>query len=151
MDEMSKPTSKTHILLRVLTAVAFVFGMVVPFLPLGTAQAANGTTVTSATFSSQGGTTFNNVTYAKPGATMTLTVNTNATTQCVELSDGTNVVDYGLSTSQSTWTFDANTKWTNVVAGSGTAIATRFTAPSSGTVSLTATAYRNTNGNGKCT
>jgi hypothetical protein len=104
---------------------------------------ADAASVTSAAFTGGAGTfTSGSTLYAKQGAALTLTVNTDATTQCVDVIDGTNTT-IATQTSdrnpKSSWTFSGPTyPW--LTAGSG-----------NGTVTYTTKAWKGVNGNGKCT
>ena len=97
--------------------------MLTPALVSVTAVPAQAASVVSATFG---------VEYAKPGAPLTLTVNTDSTTKCVEVT-GSYTLTAKSDTARTVWTFPV------------TALATE------GVHSIAATSFRGFNGSGKCT
>ncbi|WP_420183590.1 OmpL47-type beta-barrel domain-containing protein [Knoellia sp. CPCC 206435] len=103
--------------------------------------AAQAASVTSAVFSGGAGTftAANGTVYAKQGAALTLTVNTDGNTRCVEVIDGNgNIVAIKSGGNSATWSFSGSAyPW--LTAGTG-----------SGAVQYTTMAWRNVNGNGKC-
>ena len=111
-----------------------------------TLPGANAASVTGAAFSGGAGTftATNGTVYAKQGAALTLTINTDADTQCVEVINGSNAViaTVGLARgAQSTWTLSDSTKYPWLKAGSG-----------NGVVQYTTKAWKNYNVNqDKCT
>ncbi|HET7398023.1 MAG TPA: PxKF domain-containing protein [Intrasporangium sp.] len=121
-----------------LSAVALVLGG-----SLVGAPAAFAASVSGASFAGGAGTytAANGTLYAKEGAPLTLTLNTDGNTQCVDVIDGTGttIATQSASRGQAVWTFSgAAYPW--LTAGSG-----------SGLVAYTTKAWRNVNGNGKCT
>src|SRR4051794_36681827 len=121
-----------------------VVGVAVLATVLGGLQVAQAASVTSAAFSG-GANTFtaaNGTVYAKQGTALTLTVNTDATTQCVDVIDGAGTTIATLTSDKnpkSSWTFSGSTyPWLTVGSGSGQ-------------VSFTTKAWKSVNGNGKCT
>lgn len=106
--------------LSLVAVLATVFsGFAVP--------AANAASVTSATFSGDAGTftAANGTVYARQDAALTLTVKTDATTQCIEVINGNNVViaTVGLRTgSQSTWILNDTAKYPWLKAGAGSGV-----------------------------
>src|SRR5919206_4768908 len=103
--------------------------------------AADAASVTSAAFSGAAGTftAANGTVYAKSGAALTLTVNTDGNTRCVDVIDGNgNTIATKSGSNSSTWTFSGSAyPWLTAGAGSGV-------------VQYTTKAWRNVNGNGNC-
>jgi hypothetical protein len=100
-----------------------------------------GASVTSASFSGGTGTfTSGGTVYAKQGAALTLGVNTDATTKCVRVTDGTTTVEKDSASAQTSWTFGPADSSALFVAGSGNGVKT-----------VTATAFKNSNGQHHCT
>ena len=96
--------------------------------------------VTSASFSGGAGTfTASGTLYARQGAALTLTVNTDANTRCVDVIDGNgNTIATKSGSNSAVWTFSGATyPW--LTAGSG-----------NGRVQYTTKAWRNVNANGVC-
>ncbi len=108
------------------------------------APGAEAASVTSATLTGGAGTftAANGTVYAKQGAALTLTVLTDATTQCVDVIDGTGAT-IATQTSdknpKSTWAF-AGAAYPWLTAGSG-----------NGSVTYTTKAWKSVNPQGKCT
>ncbi|HEX6290650.1 MAG TPA: PxKF domain-containing protein [Herpetosiphonaceae bacterium] len=116
--------------LRLFTVLGMVLGLFAPLTPTTSVSAAS---VSSASFT--GGTSTINVSgtlYAKNGGALTLTVVTDSTTKCVEVV-GAHTATQSSNTVKSSWTF-------SFTAGSGDGVRT-----------VTTTAYRSFNGQGKCT
>jgi hypothetical protein len=78
--------------------------------------------------------------YAKQGAALTLSVTTDANTKCVRVTDGTTSVDKDAASPQTSWTFTSADSAALFVAGSGNGVKT-----------VTATAFRSSNAQHKCT
>jgi large repetitive protein len=98
--------------------------------------------VTSAAFSGGAGTftAVNGTVYAKQGGALSLTVNTDANTQCVDVIDGTGttIATQTSNSNKSQWVFSGSAyPW--LTAGSG-----------NGVVTYTTKAWKNFNGSGKC-
>jgi hypothetical protein len=105
------------------------------------ATSAYGASVVSASFSGGAGTaSVGGTLYAKQGATLTLTVTTDSNTKCVRVTDGTTSIDKDAASAQTSWTFTSADSTALFVAGSG-----------SGVKTVTATAFKNANGQHKCT
>lgn len=109
----------------------------------GIAPVAEAASVASAVFTGGAGTyTSGGTIYAKQGAALTLTVNTDATTQCVDVIDGTGAT-IATQTSdknpKSLWVF-SGAAYTWLTAGAG-----------SGTIAYTTKAWKSVNPQGKCT
>ena len=134
MSVVSSRRSAVQVL-RVLLSLGLVLQVLGP-AAVTTSYAAS---VTGATFSGGTGTaTVGGVLYAKQGAALTLTVTTDNTTKCVRVTDGTNTVDQTSAALKTSWTFTTGLPL--------------FTAgPGDGVKSVTATAFRNFNGQNKCT
>lgn len=126
-----------------LRAVASVIGVaaIVGSLSAVAEPVAEAASVTSAAFSGGAGTftAANGTVYAKQGAALTMTVNTDGNTRCVDVIDGNgNTIATKSGSNSSAWTFSGSTyPW--LTAGSG-----------SGVVQYTTKAWRNVNGNGNC-
>lgn len=120
----------------VVAASAMVLGGVAAWAPA--AQAAS---VTSAVFSGGAGTytAADGTVYAKQGAALTLTVNTDGNTRCVDVIDGNgNTIATKSGSNSGSWTFSGSAySWLTAEAGSGM-------------VQYTTKAWRNVNGQGKC-
>ncbi|MDT0214749.1 PxKF domain-containing protein [Rothia sp. ARF10] len=120
----------------VVVASAMALGGVAAWAPA--AQAAS---VTSAVFSGGAGTytAANGTVYAKQGAALTLTVNTDGNTRCVDVIDGNgDTIATKSGSNSATWTFSGSAyPWLTAEAGSGM-------------VQYTTKAWRNVNGQGKC-
>src|SRR5919202_74622 len=105
------------------------------------APSAEAASVTSAAFSGDAGTftAANGTVYAKSGAALTLTVNTDGNTRCVDVIDGNgNTIATKSGSNSATWTFSGSAyPWLTAGAGSGV-------------VQYTTKAWRNVNGNGNC-
>jgi hypothetical protein len=105
------------------------------------AASAEAASVTSAAFSGGAGTftAANGTVYAKSGAALTLTVNTDGNTRCVDVIDGNgNTIATKSGSNSATWTFSGSTyPWLTAGAGSGV-------------VQYTTKAWRNVNGQGNC-
>src|SRR6476661_2705395 len=122
---------------RLLSATAAT----ITLLAAGSSVAAQAASVTSAAFSGGAGTftAANGTVYAKQGGVLTLTVNTDGNTRCVDVIDGNgNTIATKSGSNSPTWTFSGSAyPW--LTAGSG-----------SGVVQYTTKAWRNVNGNGNC-
>ncbi len=127
---MSQPPAirRTEILLRWLAALSLVLASFAPMAQ--TTAPIQAASVSKAEFTA-GGTLINGTYYAKNGASLTLTVTTDADTKCVELT-GAHVTQQTSETAKTSWTFALK-------ANEG-----------SGVQTVTTTAYRNANPNGKC-
>ncbi len=116
--------------LRMLVVLGMVLGLLAPLAQPATTYAAS---VTSAVFSGGAGTVaVQDRFYAKSAAVLTLTVNTSADTQCVDVA-GAHAATLTSNTAKSTWT-------TTFTAGAG-----------DGARAVTVTASPNVNPQGKCT
>ena len=114
----------------------------ITLLGAGGTVAANAASVTAAAFTGGSGTfASGGVLFAKSGAALTLTVTTDAATQCVDVIDGTGATIATQSSDKSpksTWTFAGSTySWLTAGAGSGV-------------VTFTTKAWKGVTGNGKC-
>ncbi|GGN09749.1 hypothetical protein GCM10009721_42070 [Terrabacter tumescens] len=122
---------------RLLSATAAT----ITLLAAGSSVAAQAASVTSAGFSGGAGTYTapNGTVYAKQGAALTLTVNTDGNTRCVDVIDGNgDTIATKSGGNSNTWTF------------SGSAYPWLTASTGSGVVSYTTKAWRNVNGQGKC-
>lgn len=122
-----------------VVAVAGVTALVLA----GVSPVAWAASVTTAVFTGGAGTyTSGGTVYAKQGAALTLTVNTDANTECVDVINaaGATIATQSSDKNPKTlWVFNGPT-YTWLTAGSG-----------SGVVSFTTKAWKGVNGNGKCT
>jgi hypothetical protein len=115
--------------LRVLAVVSMLLGMIAPIITAGPTYAS---IVNSAVFTGGSGTaSVGGTLYAKQGGALTLTVSTDNTTRCVDVT-GAHVGTLTSTSGQTNWTF-------SFTAGSG-----------NGVQSVTATAFRNVNPHGRC-
>ena len=112
------------------SVVALVTALVAGMLVIGAAPS-SAASVTAASFTAS---------YAKLGQTLTLNVETDSTTKCVRVTDGTTTVDKDSNSFQRSWTFTSADSAALFTAGSG-----------DGVKIVTATAYRNSNAQHKCT
>ncbi|GAA2018494.1 hypothetical protein GCM10009740_02900 [Terrabacter terrae] len=120
---------------RLLAASAATITM----LSTGASVHAYAASVTSASFSGGSYTDANGKVYAKQGAVLSLTVNTDGNTRCVDVIDGNgNTVATKSGSNSNTWTF-SGPSYSWLTAGSG-----------DGVVAYTFKAWRNVNGNGNC-
>src|SRR4051794_8219399 len=103
---MSSTSFRRPIGLSIAAALAFTVGGL-------TAPAANAASVTSAAFSGGAGTftAANGTVYAKQGAALTLTINTDSSTQCVDVVDGAGatIASQSDKNDKGTWTFSGAT------------------------------------------
>src|SRR6476469_9881561 len=125
---------------RDASALAGLLG--VTLLALGAPAPAHAASVTGAAFSGGAGTFTapNGTVYANQGAPLTLSLDTDGNTQCVDVIDGsgTTIATQSASKGQSAWTFSGSAyPWLTAGAGSGV-------------VQYTTKAWRNVNGQGKC-
>jgi uncharacterized protein YjbJ (UPF0337 family) len=107
----------------------------------GAEGVAHAASVSSAAFSGGAGTftAANGTVYAKQGAALTLTLNTDGNTRCVDVIDGNgNTIATKSGSNSSTWTFSGSAyPWLTAGAGSGV-------------IQYTTKAWRNVNGQGNC-
>ncbi|MDX6254024.1 MAG: large repetitive protein [Frankiales bacterium] len=131
---------RRHRLIAAFAALTTMLASALVTFGNGTATAAS---VVSAAFSG-GASTFTaaGTVYARQGAALTLTVNTDATTQCVDVIDGSNNTIATLTSDKNPkalWVFSGSTyPWLTAGAGNGT-------------IAYTTKAWKGVNGNGKCT
>ena len=139
MSSISRNTARSGLRqLRILVVLSMLLGMLAPLANMAPTYAAS---VISASFSGGTGTaSVNGTLYARQGAALTLTVNTDSDTKCVRVTDGTTTVDKDASSAQTLWTFTSADSGALFVAGTGDGVKT-----------VTATAFRNSNGQHHCT
>src|SRR3954465_15593169 len=126
---------------RFVALLASFTTVVAPAVVSLSAGSADAASVTSASFSGGAGTftAANGTVYAKQGGALTLTVNTDGNTRCVDVIDGNgNTIATKSGSNSATWTFSGSAyPWLTAGAGSGV-------------VQYTTKAWRNVNGNGNC-
>ncbi len=121
-------TTTLHKTLRVTTILTMLLGLFAPLAP--TTMSTLAASVTGASFT-EGVVVRDGVSYAKTGDLLTLTVTTDNTTQCVELTGAHTATQTGAN---------GTTSWTFALTANG----------GNGVQTVTATAYASTNPHGKC-
>jgi hypothetical protein len=128
-------------LLRIPRRIATLATLLALAATLAQLTPAAAASVTAASFSGGAGTAnVGGTLYARQGAALTLTVATDDTTKCVRVTDGTTSLDKDSGSARTSWTFTQTDSTALFLAGSGNGVKT-----------VTATAFRNSNSQHKCT